>query len=143
VREDARREVLERIAVREHKRAEPLRVVDRDDLAERAARVVADEHDVVQVQRLQEAGDDRRDAPRGDVRACAHRLRVGAERPRRHQYAQPMLGQPGAELRPEVAGHQVAVDAHDRPAVGRPRLLVVDRALREFYCRHVGLLRIG
>jgi hypothetical protein len=44
-------------------------MVDGDDLAERAAGVVADQHDVVEVERLQEGGDDRRDAARREVGA--------------------------------------------------------------------------
>ena len=62
--EEARREVLERVAVRQHERAEALGVVDRDELRDRAAAVVADEHDVVEVERLEERRDDRRHAAR-------------------------------------------------------------------------------
>ena len=134
--ERARREVLVHVAVGQHERAEALRVVDRDDLAERAAGVVADQHDVVELERLEERGDDRRDAARGDVGARAHRLRMGAERPGRHDRAQPARGQLPGEDGPQVAAHQVAVDEHDRAPVARPRLFVVDGSLLELDRRH-------
>ncbi len=79
--EDAGREVVVGVAVGEDEAADPLRVAGDQDLRHRAARVVADDRHVVQVERLEEAGDRRCDPVRGEVGIRLHRDLLGADRP--------------------------------------------------------------
>ena len=55
------------VAGGEHQSGETLGVVRHDELADRAAGVVSDEHHVAQVELLHDAGDHPRDAARGNV----------------------------------------------------------------------------
>ncbi len=67
--EHRRQEVLIGVARCEHEAGQPLGMVHGDELADRAAGVVADERDALQVERLDEAGDDRGEAEGGEVGA--------------------------------------------------------------------------
>jgi hypothetical protein len=65
--------MLERIAVGQHKATDSLAMVSDDELAERAAGVVAYERHVVELELLDQLGEHPRDAGGRDIRALDHR----------------------------------------------------------------------
>lgn len=56
--EDRRRKVFERIATSEDQGTEPFGIVDRDELGDDPAGVVADQHHVLELERGKNVGDD-------------------------------------------------------------------------------------
>jgi hypothetical protein len=70
---NSRREHVEGVTVGQDQAADAAVVGVDGVLAQRAAGVVADQRDVAQVQGAQEPVDDRRDAPRAEVRLGVHR----------------------------------------------------------------------
>ena len=79
--EDRGREVLERVAARQHQRTQAGRGRGGDDLRDRPARVVADQHHVRELEPLEELGHDPGDSLHRDLWPVDHGLGVGAERP--------------------------------------------------------------
>ena len=79
--EEGGEDVLVRVAGREHEGAEPLRMVHGHELAQRAARVVADQRHVLEVERSEQVGDQLRVAGRRAVGVGTQRGGVRAERP--------------------------------------------------------------
>jgi hypothetical protein len=71
--------VVEGVAGGQHQPTQPLRMAGGHHLGDRAATVVADQDDLVQVQGLQEVGDQPAKPGGGQVGSGAHRGRVGAE----------------------------------------------------------------
>ncbi len=111
------------VAVGEREATEAGRGAGGEDLAHRAARIVADHGDVVEVEGVEEGADRRRDPGRGEVGAGVHRRAVGAERPVRCD--DPVaVGEALQHPVPEPSVDQEAVDEDDR----RPgsRLAIVD-----------------
>jgi hypothetical protein len=98
-----------------------------DELAQRAAGVVADQRHAVELQRVQQVGDQPRDAGRREVGVAAHRRRVRAERQIGHDAAV-VGGEPLDDRLPQPPVDQQAVHEHQR----RPAALIAiaDRALR-------------
>ena len=92
--ERLRREVLERVAVRQHEAPDATGVGVDNELADRPAGVVADERDVVQVERLEEGDDEPGDAARREI---------GSRPPAGMTWAP--SGQSG-EVRPHAGGRQ-------------------------------------
>src|SRR5262249_18524116 len=124
--EDARGEVLVGVAVGEDEAADPGGAAGDRHLAHGPARVVADQGDVVEIERLEEAFDDRRDAGRGEVGVGGHRNLLGAHRPVGGDAVE-AIGKSVDDAVPEAAVDQVAVDEDD----GRPgsRLPITDDPL--------------
>lgn len=85
--------MFERIATRQHEGTNALRMVHGDQLRHHTAGVVADQHDVVQIQRGQGIGDDAGHSMDGAVGTGAQRLGMGAQRPGRNDAPQPPRGQ--------------------------------------------------
>jgi len=110
---DPRREVLVGVAVGEDEAADPGGAPGDEHLAHRPAGVVADQGDVVEVERDEEVLDDRRDPGRGEVDVGVHRHRVRAHRPVRGDAAE-AIGEGVDDAVPEPAVDQVAVDEDDR-----------------------------
>ena len=93
--------------------AAALGVMGGDQLAERAARIVADENDVVQVQGLHEVGNQLSDGSGTHVGVCRHRQLVGAER-QVWDYAAVARGQRREEVTPEATVHHQPVHEDNR-----------------------------
>ena len=74
-----RRELLERVAGGQHEPADPLRVVADQPLGDRAAGVVGDDRDVVELERVEQVGDDPR-AGRGARGRCPRAADASARR---------------------------------------------------------------
>ena len=125
--ERERREGVERVAVGQHQPADPARVLVEQQLADRSPGVAADQHHVVEVQRLEEARHDPRHAARRQVGAVVHRGGVRAERPGRRVRVE-ARARPAAPARRTTAcrrrGSRARTPPADRP---RARLAVVDR----------------
>jgi hypothetical protein len=102
-------EVLVRVAVGEDETADALGVAADQHLGHGAAGIVADDGDVVEVERLEEGGDRRRDPRRGEVGAGLHRDLLGAQRPVRRETAM-ALGKPVDNAVPKSPIDEVAVD---------------------------------
>jgi hypothetical protein len=130
------REDLEAVAVGQHEPPDPLAVVERDELADRAAGVVADERDVLEVQRGQEVAHQPGDARRRELGVSVHRRAVRAERQVRHDAARPALEQ-RSDLAPQGSVDEQAVDEDDRRALAG--VAVVDGPLWERDLGHVVL----
>jgi len=62
--QDRRQEVLQAIAVRQHEPTDALGALARENLGDRAAGVVGDDRHVLELERLEEVGDQVRDASR-------------------------------------------------------------------------------
>ena len=117
-----------------------------DELADRAAGVVADQGHVLELERGDEVGDQRRQPVGGEVGVLAHRRAVRAERQVGDDAAKRVL-EPRDDLAPERAVDEGAMDEDDRRAVGGTGLGIGDRAGRELdSCAHPrhskGLARI-
>ena len=94
------------------------RVAGDQHLRHRAAGVVADDRHVLEVERLEEAVDDRGDAGRGEVGVGVHRDLLGADRPVGRDAAA-AIGEPVDDAVPEAAVDEEAVDEDDRLALAR------------------------
>ena len=126
--EGRRQEVLVRVARRQHKPPQPRGMLGRDQLADRAPGVVADQGHVLEVQRGDEVGHDPRDAGRREIRVRAHRHAVGAEWEVRDDAAELTLQQRG-HLPPQGSVDEQPVDEHERLAGAG--VAVADRARGE------------
>ena len=124
--EGRRQEVLVRVARGQDQAAEALGVVRGHELADGAPGVVADQGHAVEVQRVEEVGDEPGDAGWREIRVGLHRDPVGAERKVGNDAAMLALQRRG-HLPPESAVDEQAVDEHDRLA--RAGVPVADRAL--------------
>jgi hypothetical protein len=113
------------VAVGEDEAADPLGVAGDQHLRHRAARVVADDRHVLEVERLEEVGDQGCDPGRGEVGVGAHRNLLGADRPVRRDAAE-AIGEGVDDAVPEATVDQVAVDEDDRLACAR--LAIPNRA---------------
>ena len=125
--EHRRQEVLVRVAVGEHQPPEALGVARRDELADRAAGVVADQGHVLELERVHEVGDDPRQP--GGVRSASGRIAVRCEPSGQSgamQRCSPSSS--GTTLRHSVAVGEEAVDEQDRVAAAA--VAVADRARR-------------
>ncbi len=123
------------VAVGEDEAADSLGMAGYRHLGHRAAGVVADQGHVVEIQLVEEAGDDRGDSVGGQVRIRAHRNSLGADRP--------VGGDAAAAAReavddsiPEPPIDQIAVDEDDRRAFAR--FSVADRPGRKGYFAPLG-----
>ena len=67
--------MLERVAVGQHEPADALWVMGDDELAQRAARVVADERHIVELEPLEQLGDQTREPGRGEIGAAGIGIR--------------------------------------------------------------------
>ena len=116
--EDPRREVLVGVAVGQDEAADPLRVAGDQHLRHRAARVVADDRDVAEVERIEKAGDQVRDPVRAEVGLGPHRDLLGADRPVGREAA---VGRREAvdDAVPEPAVDEEAVDEDHRAPLAR------------------------
>src|SRR5688500_15425821 len=85
--ERERRKRVEGVAVRKHESTNPHRVLVDDELRHRAARVVADEYNIAQIESSQEVEHDSCDPPRRQVSVRLHRNGMGCQRPRRGERA--------------------------------------------------------
>ena len=102
VAERRRQEVLVGVAGREHEPPDALWVARDDELAQRAARVVADEGDVLEIKRREELCDQCGKCGRREVGVLVHRRAVRAERQVRDDAAEAVL-EAGDHLAPEGA----------------------------------------
>ena len=111
-------------------------MVERDELADGAAGVVADEGDVVEVQRGEEVAHQPRDARRAEVGVLIERDAMRAEREVGHDAARRALQQ-RRHLAPHLAVDQQAVEEDDWRALAG--VAVVDGPLRQRHLWHVVL----
>ena len=115
--EQARREVVERVAGGEHERADPVGPGRGRDLGERAGGVVADQDHVAEVERLERVGDHAGERGRAQVGALRHRFDVRAER-EVERHAREAL-EARDDLPPQVRVHEHAVREHDHWSLAR------------------------
>ena len=118
--------MLESIATREYQCADPLGMVYRDQLRDDAAGVVTDQNHVLKVKGGKNISDNAGDAGDGSVGAGTQRFWMCAQRPGGGDAPQADLGQPFADLAPQLAAHHVAVHEHDGPAVLGSGCFVMD-----------------
>jgi hypothetical protein len=112
-----------------------------DHLRERAAGVVAHEHDVLQVERLEELGDERGERPGVERRVGPQRDRVRPERPVGRDAAMTDGGERRQDVAPQQRVRQEPVEEDDRPPAGRAALGVAHRAGGERDRRHANSFR--
>ena len=116
VAEPAGREVVVRVAGREHEPVHPLGVLGRDELTERAAGVVAHEGGPLDPEAVEELDDDAGQARRRQVGVRIHGHGVPAHRPVGDE-APEAIGQQRHDLAPDRPVQEDSVDEHDRRAV--------------------------
>ena len=133
------RERAERVAVGQHRGADPARVAAQHDLADRPAGVVADEGHVAEVKGREEVGDERGDPLRREVSAGVHRGPVGAEGEGRRIAADAFGREALGDRFPEPAVGEQSVHQHDRPPRTGPGGAVGERALRQVDRGEIGL----
>src|SRR5829696_629578 len=114
--ERERREVFERVAVREDQPLDPVGVRGGEDLRHRPAGVVTDQRHPVELKGIHERGDQPRDARRREVRTRVERGSVRAHRPVGHDAAEAAL-EPVGDALPELSVHQQAVHEEQRVAL--------------------------
>ena len=105
-----------------------------DQLAERTARVVAEEDHVAQVELVQEGRDAAGVGERAPVGGLGERMPVRAEGPGGREHPVAVSHEQWRHVVPQVTGGEVAVNADDRPS-GAP-VLVVDAGVRELDVCH-------
>ena len=132
-REGPGREGVERVAVRQHRGADPAGVRAEHDLADRPAGVVAHERHVGEAERLDEVEQERGDSLRREVGAGVHRLLMRPKRERRRIAADAFGGQAFGDGAPELAVDENPVHEHDRRAGTRfgPGGAIGELALRQ------------
>jgi hypothetical protein len=101
------------VAVGQDEAADPLGMAGDEHLRHRPARVVADDRHVLQVEGLEEAGDDRRDPIRRQVGIRVHRDLLRSDRPVGGDAAT-AVGEAVDDAAPEAPVDQVAVDEDHR-----------------------------
>ena len=99
---------------------------------------LATSDDVLELEGLEQIGDEARESRGREVSVRVHRRDVGPERQVGDDAAEPILQQRG-HLAPEAAVDEQPVDEDDGRAL--TRLAIPDRALREFRFAHSGLLK--
>ena len=104
----------------------------------RAAPVAADERDVLELERVEELGDELHLRPQPELGVRAHRAPVRAERQRGEDAAK--RAQAGQHLAPQRVIHQQPVQQHDGRAVAAG-VLVLDRPCAQLDLGHVRHLR--
>ena len=127
--EQLRREVVERVARGQDQRTHPLGPRRHEQLADRPAGVVAHDRDVLEVERLEELGEQRGDRARGQIGGVVHRDGVRSEGQVGADAARPAAG--GADdLAPQQpVDHEAVHEDHDwRVRVARSFVAVADRA---------------
>src|SRR4051794_2563806 len=87
--EELRWKDVERVTVGQHQSAHPAVVTAECELADRSAGVVADEHDVREVEYLEQIEDRMPESTRGQDGFVRHRGAMRAEWPVRHDAAYP------------------------------------------------------
>ena len=107
-------------------------MVGGDQLADGTACVVADQGDLLEVERGQEVSHQAREAGRGEVRRGVHRNPVRAERQIGDEAPEPTFEE-GCDLAPQGAVHERSVDEDDRlagpgVAIGDGSVVELDRA---------------
>ena len=101
------------------------------DLGEGAARVVRDDHRLVEAEPVDQLDDHPRECRRREVGVLLHRQLVAAERHVGHDAAEPRLGNAENDAAPEVAVHEHAVnEQHGRTLAA---LAVADGAAGDGY----------
>jgi 3-oxoacyl-[acyl-carrier protein] reductase len=108
-------------------------MVGHHELAYRAAGVVADERDVLELEALERLGDHAREAGRGEVGSGRHRRPVRTERKGQRDAAM-ARGEAVDRPAPELSVHENAVHEDDRWSV--PALGHADRPLRQLKLPH-------
>ena len=108
------------------------RAVGREQLDERTAGVVADQRDVVEVEPLEELGDQPRQPARREVGVGVHGVAVRAQRQRRGDAAV-VAGELGDDVVPQRGVHQQAGQQHDAgpsPPVSWYSIVPADSSIR-------------
>ena len=133
-----RGELLEGVAVGQHEAADAAGVGVQQVLADRSTGVVADERDVVQVERLDEGDDLLGDAARRLLGCRADRDAMGAEWQVGGERAHASCGKRVRDAGPQRGADEDAVDEyHRRRGVVGPVWPVVDGAVWQRDRRHV------
>jgi hypothetical protein len=110
--EATRRKDFEGVAIRERHTPDARRSFGDHELAERAARVVADQRDVQQIERVDHTGDDTRERVRRMIDLWRGRIPMDAER-QVDVDAAVAVGEASDDVVPEASGGPDAVDEDD------------------------------
>jgi hypothetical protein len=101
---------------------------ERRKRVEGAARVVADEHHIAQIESSQEVEHNSCDTPRRQIGVRLHRNGMGCQRPRRGDRAKATPAQSLRHIGPQRVVDEESVDEHDWSPVVWARDPVMDRA---------------
>ena len=130
--ERRRQEILERVAVGQQQPPDPFGMVSGRDLRDRAAGVVADERDVLEVESLDEVGDDPGHARGREVGILDSSARDGSPSGRSGTMQRNAVLQQRRHLAPQPAVDEQAVDEDDGRSLAHSRYRMVPWELSSF-----------